>query len=234
MCVKVICCQGCKSPASIWDKHIWPHQASSLQAQAPGTNKLFKMHLQYEQPRKGHAYHQHARIVCGPCAWCHRRDLSDNEPLIYQLGHLSEQLSEVFPGQIKLSEQRNSSTLQEKLFQTIKQTTDEVLASFPSSAWRVHLFLRDAQTESREAVGGRLPVVPPCHWRAVGVLVLEPLEARIRNVTATASLPRQETPHSGGQRETNQLHHLSFTNLGRLTGCNGIAGSLALFLVFSL
>lgn len=115
-----------------------------------------------------------------------------------------------------LSQQgRQARQLFKQLFQTWKRATSEVPEQLSflrgRMACSVHLFLRRAQSELRDAVRGRLPVVPPSHWRSVGVLHLEPGEARRRSLApAYGQLQAKHPPAADRGRPIHRTYFHSF------------------------
>lgn len=115
-------------------------------------------------------------------------------------------------------------SLRERLFQTIKNPLGEDLSrvSFPTEllVCSVHLFPREKKgpNEPRDAVRGRLPVVPPSHWRSMDALVLRWGKARRRGLTRS-SQPLHKgdltTAHRGSQVKCTYIfiHKSGQTNL---------------------
>lgn len=177
-----------------------PIELFSLQSQL---NPNFKSLNRFNTREKDHAYHQHIHMMTNTRAWCRKRDLSDlliSRRFRANLWGLSNKAG--------LSEQahKNSSTVQTNRPRQSSKQRAKFCSHFHAADSGSTCFSETHRRRGgREAGGGRLPVVPPCHWRAVGVLVSEPGKARIRSLTAAASLPPQAASHPGGQRETIQL-----------------------------
>ncbi len=80
---------------------------------------------------------------------------------------------------------------------------------FQGSSWSGEstCFPEKAPTEPRDAVRGRLPVVPPPHWRSADALVLESGEARRRSLAhASQRLNETNLTTADRGRQINRIH----------------------------